>query len=180
MPWRCCSRSPTAAVLPPPRAALDLVPSALTYRVRQIEDALDVLLFDRRSRQARLTPAGAELLREGSRLLDEIDAIANRVKRVATGWEAQFTIAVDSIMSQPVMMELCQAFLALAPPTRLRLRDETLQGTLQALSFGQADLAIGVIEPTDPGRHPGAAARRSRASCSPSRRTIRWPACPNR
>ncbi|MCB1989469.1 MAG: LysR family transcriptional regulator, partial [Burkholderiaceae bacterium] len=26
---------------------LGLVPSALTYRVRQIEDALDVLLFDR-------------------------------------------------------------------------------------------------------------------------------------
>jgi DNA-binding transcriptional LysR family regulator len=28
---------------------LGLVPSALTYRVRQIEDALDVLLFDRSS-----------------------------------------------------------------------------------------------------------------------------------
>ena len=45
--------------------AIGLVPSALTYRVRRIEDALDVLLFDRGSRQARLTPAGAELLREG-------------------------------------------------------------------------------------------------------------------
>jgi molybdenum-dependent DNA-binding transcriptional regulator ModE len=39
--------------------SLGLVPSALTYRVRQIEDALDVLLFDRSSRQARLTEAGA-------------------------------------------------------------------------------------------------------------------------
>ena len=49
--------------------ALNLVPSALTYRVRQIEDALDVLLFDRSARQARMTEAGAELLREGGRLL---------------------------------------------------------------------------------------------------------------
>ena len=48
--------------------ALGMVPSALTYRVRQIEDALDVLLYDRSSRQARLTEAGAELLREGNRL----------------------------------------------------------------------------------------------------------------
>jgi DNA-binding transcriptional LysR family regulator len=32
--------------------ALNLVPSALSYRVRQIEDALDVLLFDRSARQA--------------------------------------------------------------------------------------------------------------------------------
>ena len=35
--------------------AMDMVPSALSYRVRQIEDALDVLLFDRSARQARLT-----------------------------------------------------------------------------------------------------------------------------
>ena len=55
---------------------LGLVPSALTYRVRQVEDALDVLLFDRSARQARITPAGAELLRSGEHLLRELDAIA--------------------------------------------------------------------------------------------------------
>ena len=44
---------------------LGKVPSALTYSVRQLEDALDVLLFDRRSRQAKLTAAGEELLNEG-------------------------------------------------------------------------------------------------------------------
>lgn len=35
--------------------SMGMVPSALTYRVRQIEDSLDVLLFDRSSRQARAT-----------------------------------------------------------------------------------------------------------------------------
>ena len=126
--------------------SLGVVPSALTYRVRQVEDALDVLLFDRSSRQARLTEAGAELLREGARLLEEIDAVANRVKRVATGWEPQFTIAVDSIISKATVMELCESFFALNPPTRIRLRDETLSGTLEALTSGQADLALGVAE----------------------------------
>lgn len=125
---------------------LGLVPSALTYRVRQIEDALDVLLYDRSSRQARLTEAGAELLSEGTRLLHEIDAVANRVKRVATGWEPQFTVSVDSIVAQATVMELCTSFLALAPPTRLRLRDEALSGTLEALTSGLADLAIGVAD----------------------------------
>lgn len=126
----------------------NLVPSALTYRVRQIEDALDVLLFDRSSRNARLTPAGAELLREGARLLQDIDAIAHRVKRVATGWEPQLTIAVDSIISQATVMELCEAFFALAPPTRVKIRDEALSGTLAALTSGQADLALGVAVET--------------------------------
>jgi len=124
--------------------AMGMVPSALTYRVRQIEDALDVLLYDRSSRQARLTEAGAELLREATRLLNDIDAVANRVKRVATGWEPQFTIALDTIISRATVMELCESFFSQSPPTRIRLRDETLSGTLEALTSGQADLAIGV------------------------------------
>jgi DNA-binding transcriptional LysR family regulator len=132
---------------------LALVPSAVTYRIRQIEDALDVLLFDRSSRRARLTEAGAELLREGDRLLLEIDAVANRVKRVATGWESQLTIAVDTVISCSTMMELADAFLAIAPATRLRMRDESLSGTLEALSSGQADLALGVA--LDPGTSAG-------------------------
>lgn len=123
---------------------MGMVPSALTYRVRQIEDALDVLLYDRSSRQAKLTAAGAELLREGARLLEEIDAVANRVKRVATGWEPQLTIAIDTVISKPVMMEMCDNFFSQSPPTRIRLREETLSGTLEALTTGQADLAIGV------------------------------------
>ena len=124
---------------------LGVVPSALTYRIRQIEDALDVLLFDRSSRQARLTEAGKELLKEGNRLLLELDAVANRVKSIATGWEPQLTLALDSVISRATMMELCEAFFELNPPTRLKLREEALAGTLQALTSGQADLAIGVV-----------------------------------
>ena len=129
--------------------AINMVPSALTYRVRQMEDALDVLLFDRSSRQARLTEAGAELLREGAHLLADIDAIANRVKRVATGWEPQFTIAVDSIIDHATVMELCSTFLRLNPPTRLKLRAEVLSGTLEDLTSGQAELALGVVMDTN-------------------------------
>ena len=33
---------------------MNLVPSALSYRVRQMEEALDVLLFTRASRQAKI------------------------------------------------------------------------------------------------------------------------------
>jgi len=137
---------------------LGLVPSALTYRIRLVEDALDVLLFDRSSRQAKLTAAGKELLREGNRLLQELDAVANRVKRVATGWEPQLTLSVDSIISRTTVMELCEAFFASNPPTRLKLREEALSGTLQALTSGQADLAIGVAGDLNTGAGTSASA----------------------
>ena len=134
---------------------LGRVPSALTYSVRQLEDALDVLLFDRSSRQAQLTAAGQELLFEGRRLLQEMDAVANRVRRVASGWETELTISVDDVLSMPTIFELVQAFCELrepgqgaaersGPATRLRLRSDVLAGTWEALTSGQADLAIGV------------------------------------
>jgi DNA-binding transcriptional LysR family regulator len=137
---------------------LGKVPSALTYSVRQLEESLDVLLFDRSSRQAQLTEAGAELLHEGRRLLSEMDAVANRVRRVASGWEAQLSVSVEDICSVPVVFELVEAFCGacaggaprLAAPasassaTRLRLRTDVLSGGWDALVARQVDLAIGV------------------------------------
>lgn len=142
---------------------LGKVPSALTYNVRQLEDALDVLLFDRRSRQATLTAAGRELLDEGRHLLEQMDAVANRVKRVATGWETQLGIVIDDVVSRSTILDLCSAFYAectvrklasrspsapalpvAPPPTRLRIRTEVMSGVWEALVTGQADLAIGV------------------------------------
>ncbi len=143
---------------------LGRVPSALTYSVRQLEETLDVLLFDRSSRQARLTAAGEELLAEARRLLGELDAVANRVHRVATGWESHLTIAADGVIARATVFDLIQAFSALSvadagaardgphrgPPTQITLRSEILTGTWEALLSGQADLAIGTAEITDP------------------------------
>src|SRR6478609_968078 len=96
------------------------------------------------ARTGSFAAAASELLREGERLLGEVDAVANRVRRVATGWESQLTIAVDVVVSPATMMELAQAFFDVAPQTRLRLRDDSLSGTLQAIVRGEADLALGV------------------------------------
>ena len=81
-----------------------------------------------------------ELLREGGRLLQDIDAVANRVRRVASGWETQLTIAVDNAIAPRAMFDLMEAFYALrddaaasaGPPTRIKLRNEVLSGTWEA------------------------------------------------
>ncbi len=133
---------------------LGKVPSALTYSVRQLEEALDVLLFDRSSRQAQLTAAGSELLHEGRRLLQEMDAVANRVRRVASGWETQLSIGLEDIVSMSTVFEIVASFCQVrggkdepatgGPATRLRLRTDVLAGTWEALVSGQVDLAIGI------------------------------------
>jgi DNA-binding transcriptional LysR family regulator len=128
-------------------AAVELgrVPSAVTYAVRRLEDELDVLLFDRRGYRARLTPAGEELLREGRHLLAAAEELARRVRRVASGWEQEFTIALDNVVPFTRLVPLLAEFHGVAP-TQVRITDEVLGGTWDALLAGRADLAIGAMQ----------------------------------
>jgi DNA-binding transcriptional LysR family regulator len=124
---------------------LGRVPSAVTYAVRRLEDDLDVLLFDRRGYRARLTPAGEELLREGRHLLAAADELTRRVRRVASGWEQELTLALDNIIPFAPLIPLLDAFHRVAP-TQLRITDEVLGGTWDALLSGRADIAIGAMQ----------------------------------
>jgi DNA-binding transcriptional LysR family regulator len=124
---------------------LDRVPSAVTYAARRLEGELDVLLFDRAGYRARLTPAGEELLREGRHLLAAADDLARRVQRVAAGWERELRIALDTIISFDRFLPLLDGFCAVAP-TQVRITEEVLGGTWDALLAGRADLAIGASQ----------------------------------
>ena len=124
---------------------LGVVPSALSYRLRQMEDNLDVLLVDRSARRAQLTLAGTELLRASEHLLGELDAVAKRVQRVASGWEAQLIIVADGLVDTQTIFELFERFYELGAPTQLKLRVETMTGTTDSLSSGHSDLALGIV-----------------------------------
>jgi molybdate transport repressor ModE-like protein len=131
--------------------SMGIVPSALSYRVQQLEKSLGIPIFDRTGKKAVLTPAGSELLREGRLILQSISQLTQRVKRVGSGWEPGISIAIDSIINRLAVMELVRQFQETGAQTRVRLRDETLSGTQNAVLDGSADLAIGVV---DMGGHP--------------------------
>ena len=135
---------------------LDRVPSAITYAVRRLEESLDALLFDRRRRHATLTAAGRELLDEGRHLLAAAATLEQRVQRIATGWEPQLRIAVDSIVPMSLIWPLCTRFFAdcrdrQAAHTRLRLSEEVLGGAWDAISEARVDLVIGASDDPPPG-----------------------------
>jgi len=122
---------------------LDKVPSAVTYAVRKLEDALDVLLFDRSGHRAQLTPAGQTLLTDGRQVLQSLDALAGRVKRVATGWELELRIAMSAALPLEPIYDVIAEFRELATVTTLQITTEVLSGTWDALASGRADLVIG-------------------------------------
>jgi DNA-binding transcriptional LysR family regulator len=124
-------------------AELNRVPSAVTYTIRQLEQDLDVLLFDRRGHRAVLTAVGHELLNEGRQLLRAAADLECRIQQVAKGWETELRIAVDTIIPPERMFTLIGDFYREESGTQIRVLTEVLGGTWDALQSGRADLAIG-------------------------------------
>ena len=119
------------------------VPSTISYTVSKLEEDLGVQLFDRFGPRVTLTDAGAELLKEGRYLLKAAADLESRVRRVASGWETEFTIAVDSALSPVALAADIAAFYDAADQTRLRIVKEQLSGTWEALLDRRADLLVG-------------------------------------
>jgi DNA-binding transcriptional LysR family regulator len=111
--------------------------------VRQLEDGLGIELFDRTGHRAVLTEAGRELLAEGRRLLRAAADLECRVQQVAKGWESELRLAVDTLITLDGVFALASEFYEQQSGTRLRIMQEVLGGTWDALASGRADLAIG-------------------------------------
>jgi DNA-binding transcriptional LysR family regulator len=122
--------------------ALHKVPSTISYMVAKMEEDLKVSLFQRNGPRIEITHAGEELLREGRLLLMAADSLEHRVKRVASGWESELRITVDSLISTGALAPLIADFCKVADATTLRLAEETLTGTWEALLDARADIVI--------------------------------------
>lgn len=123
--------------------ALHKVPSTISYTVSKLEQDLGVQLFDRVGPRADLTEAGRALLEEGRHLLRAARELELRVRRVASGWEAELTLAVDSMFQPALLAQDIADFSAVAEQTRVRLISEALSGTWEALLDRRADLLVG-------------------------------------
>jgi DNA-binding transcriptional LysR family regulator len=130
---------------------LHRVPSAVTHAIRRLEEDLGVTLFDRAGRRSVPTAAGRALLEEGRHLLRAAGDLECRVKRVATGWESALTIAVDASIDPVRLFPLIAAFDREAGGTRLRLNEEVLGGSWDAIVTGRADFAVGAPGEPPPG-----------------------------
>ncbi len=119
------------------------VPSTISYAVAKLEEDLGTRIFDRAGPRVELTPAGQALLADGRELLLAAQHLELKVRRVASGWEAEFSIALDVMLSPSLFIEEITAFYTVADSTRLRFSHEVLSGTWEALLDRRVDLVIG-------------------------------------
>ena len=122
---------------------LHKVPSTISYTVSKLEQDLGVQVFERQGPKVNLTSAGRELLQEGRYLLKAAEDLEHRVRRVASGWETELTIGIDSLFSATAFIDDITAFYQVANLTRLKFAEEALSGSWEALLDRRVDLLIG-------------------------------------
>jgi DNA-binding transcriptional LysR family regulator len=123
-------------------AVLHRSQSTLSYAVHSLETKLGLRLLQREGRNARITEAGALLLRRSRPLLEQAEQLEVLAASLAQGWEPEIRLVVDAAFPTELLLEALSQFLPEARGTRVRLREEVLSGVLEVLETEGAELAI--------------------------------------
>lgn len=124
--------------------------SAVSYSVKQVEEAYQLQIFDRSQYRPELTPEGRALLGRIRHLLrqaQEFDAYVQELKGDA---EAEIRLGVSSILPTVWLTDLLTSLRARFPTTSIHLEFEVASGERMVLAE-QVDLAIFAA----PTRHAG-------------------------
>jgi DNA-binding transcriptional LysR family regulator len=83
------------------------------------------------------------LAEEAARLMQDVSRMTQRVRQIASGWEDRLWIVTDEILEFEILAPVIRSFDALQSGVALRLTNEVLGGTWEALRDGRADIIVG-------------------------------------
>lgn len=129
---------------------LHMTQPPLSQSIAGLEELLGAPLFLRNRRQVSLTAAGAALLPEARRLLEDAGALPDLVRRVASGEAGRLTLAFVSTADYSVLPAFLQRYRAAFPDVQLVLREATSDVQTEELLDGRID--AGFVIPPLPGQ----------------------------
>ena len=124
--------------------------SAVSEAIANLENQLDVLLFDRGGRYPKLTTEGAVLLSDARAAIAAVDGLRARAKGISGGLEAELSVVVDVFLPISMIADAAQEFRLRFPNTPLRLYVEALGGAVQPVLSGSASIGVVGSLPTLP------------------------------
>ncbi|WP_338844443.1 LysR family transcriptional regulator [Massilia sp. W12] len=121
---------------------LHKVQSAVSYQVAKLEQQLGVALLDRSGYRVSLTDAGAGILQEGRKLLQQAGQLQALAAQYRQGWEAHLLLIVDGILPLEKVLLALKALSAEGAPTKVQVKIEFLRGVQQRFEKENADMMI--------------------------------------
>ena len=120
----------------------DLTQSAVSRCVRELEDAVELKLFDRTTRQVELTNAGASLERRIGRLLDEIELTLLEERAAFDGHTGVVVFASNPVLSSSWVPQALAQCASVYPELVVSVRDQPQGGVLASVEHGEVDFGV--------------------------------------
>ena len=121
---------------------LHIEQSPLSRTIKELEDELGVLLFDRDRRGTRLTQAGEVFLQDVRRVFSTLELARENVKAVSSGYLGILRIAVPSGCIDPRLSTFLARCREEDPAVEIRLTEALLTDQLRGLRSGSFNLGF--------------------------------------
>ncbi|CUJ68161.1 MULTISPECIES: LysR family transcriptional regulator [Achromobacter] len=131
-------------------ARLHIAQPPLSRQIRQFEEELGVVLFERTTRALRLTEAGRFLLEQSRLLTARLDEVLEGTRRLGQTQRRWFGIGFVPSTLYGFVPELIRQLRSADPQVEVGLMEMTTLPQLEALKAGRIDLGIGRILLDDP------------------------------
>ena len=139
-------------------AALGLSQPALTKRLQELEEILQVRLFERHARGVTATEAGSVFIQSARRILAELRRIDDELDALTTPGGSTIALGALPVAAAGMLPIVLARLKAAHPAMRIRMQQGRTEELLPLLAAGEVDLIIGrLYDPPSPDgfeRHP--------------------------
>ncbi len=119
---------------------------SLSVAIKKLEEEFGILLFSREEYRPRLTEDGMLFYQRAEKLLAASRELEELGRMLGKGIEAEIKVSIDAISPLPLILKFLRKFFDRHPKTRVVIRFEVLNGTIERLEEDEVDLAITSIK----------------------------------
>ena len=126
-------------------AHLNLSQTALSHRMKKLEDDLGLKLLARTTRQVTLTPTGVELLPKARRMMDEITSSFEQLRLRGKERQEHISIACLPTIASIYLPRILRGFLEDYRDVRVRILDHSASEIIDHVRNGEVEFGISIV-----------------------------------
>ncbi len=126
-------------------ARLYLSPQAVSSHIQRLEEECETPLFERNTRQLRLTYAGERVLEHAKRILDNEEEMRTELSDIANLRSGHLSLGTSQIRGRVILPDLLTAYMRQYPTVKITTHNGITEELESMLVNGTLDLQIGFL-----------------------------------
>ncbi|WP_171182030.1 LysR family transcriptional regulator [Ruegeria sp. HKCCD8929] len=124
--------------------------SALSKRIKKLEDSIGAPLLDRTTRSVAVSTLGREFLPKAKRIIEDYNRSLNDMSELVKVRKGIVTLSCNMTLSDTLLPEIIDRFKTTYPNIRVRVHEDSSPQALERVLSGQSELAFGTLGESHP------------------------------